>query len=107
VVSRSSLHEPLRDGHCGHVKPRNPASVVHRLATPGGRRFEGVGDDGERARMHDHACLRVAVESTTGLDLRHQYEPVVLGEVEEVVGVEGFIWNLMATQICNGWHAGW
>lgn len=50
-----------------------------------------------------HACLG----STTGLDLRHQYEPVVLGEVEEVVGVEGFIWNLMATQICNGWHAGW
>jgi hypothetical protein len=30
----------------GHVKPRNPASVIDRSGTPGGRRFEGVGDGG-------------------------------------------------------------
>lgn len=40
------------------------------------------------------ACLRVTVGSTTGPALRQQHEPIVLGEVEEVLRVEGCEWQL-------------
>lgn len=45
---------------------------------------------GERARTHDgRRVLPRRRRVHNGLALRHQHEPVVLGEVEEVIRVEG------------------
>lgn len=78
----------------------NPASVVHRPAAQ--ELGNAVADPkgvatmvGERAECTMHcACRRVPVGFATGSDLGHPHEPVVLGEVVEVLRVGGREWQL-------------
>jgi hypothetical protein len=62
--------------------PPGPPALGNAVVDP-----KGVGDGaGGASRVHDDcAGRRIAVVSATGLDLGHQQEPVVLGEVDEVV----------------------
>ena len=96
-VSRGSLHEPLHDDCCRSC-PRRGIRPVWST----GRPSQAVGDPKVLAMMvkaastNPRGTARAAASPwfTMGLDLGHQHEPVVLGEVEEVLRVEHREWQL-------------